>query len=268
MDDHALEAALRDLGSALEFPSAGPPGADVALRVRQRIEAAPPRRSPLDWLRDRPLRRSVLVAIAALLILAAVAGAVGLGVPGIRIIFGGPTPSPSLATPPVPSSATSSRPVGQTMGLGTRVSMEDAERLAGLELILPVDPTIGPPDAAYLFANRVALVWGERPGLPADPSWGVGLLLNEFRGTVDEGYYTKLLDSDASVTPVTVGGARGYWIEGPPHFFFYTDPSGEIVDDARQVVGNTLIWADGDVTYRLESQLGMEEAIRLAESLR
>jgi hypothetical protein len=272
MDDLALEGVLRDLSTTLAYPSAGTPGADIAARVRQRIVASARApgggRSPLGWLRDRPVRRSLLVAIAALLVLAAVVGAVGLGVPGIRIFFGGATPPPSVASPSLFPSGAGEDTLGQALGLGTRLPIDEAERLAGIDLVLPTDPAIGPPAGAFLFANRVALVWPERPGLPADPATGVGLLISEFRGDVDEGYYSKTLDSDAQVTPVTVTGNPGYWISGPPHFFFYVDPSGRSVDDTHRLVGDTLIWSDGDVTYRLESQLGMEEAIRLAESLR
>jgi hypothetical protein len=269
MDDRALEGALRDLATALAYPSAGADGSDVAARVRARIVAAPPSPvgpGPFGWLRARPLRRSLVVAIAALLILAAIAGAVGLGVPGIRILFGGPTP-PSIASPSASPSGASEGTLGQALGLGTRVPIEEAERLAGIDIVLPADPAIGSPVATFVFADRVALVWPERPGLPADPSTGVGLLISQFRGTVDEGYYSKTLDSGALVAPVTVDGNQGYWISGPPHFFFYVDPSGRMIDDTHRLVGDTLIWSDGDVSYRLESQLGMEEAIRLAESL-
>ena len=154
------------------------------------------------------------------------------------------------------------------MGLGTAVSLDDAARIGGLDLVLPTGPAIGPPDAVYTLANRVALVWSERPGLPADPDYGVGLLLSEFRGNVDDGYYQKTLDGSAQVTPVTVNGHPGYWISGAPHFFYYVDPSGKAVDDSHRIVGDTLIWADGEVTYRLELQLPMEAAIRLAELLR
>ena len=118
-----------------------------------------------------------------------------------------------------------------------------------------------------LISRPTPLVWGDRPTLPADPSSGVGLLISEFNGTVDDGYYTKSLDSNAVVTPVKVGDARGYWIAGP-HFFYYVNPSGQVVDDTHRAVGNTLIWNDGEVTYRIESGLDMEEAIRIAESLR
>jgi len=273
MDDPALEGALRDLASAVDYPSAGGPATtDIATRVRQRIAASPPlppRRGLTSWLAGRPLRRSLVVAIAVLLALAAVAGAVGLGLPGIRILFGGPTPPPVASPIASPStSGTSPGTVGQTLGLGTKVSMDEAERLAGIDLVLPTDPAIGPPDGAYLLANRVTVAWPERPGLPADPASGVGLLLSQFRGSVNQGIYDKYLDSDAELTPVTVNGNRGYWISGPPHFFAYVDPSGRVVEDTRRVVGDTLIWADGDITYRLEALIGMDEAIRLAESLR
>jgi len=280
MDDAALAGALGDLAAAIAYPSAASGASDIAAIVRQRLVAGPPARKPsgiLSWIGRRPVRRSVLVAIAAILVLAAIAGAVGLGLPGIRIVFGGPTQSAPTATPspsptPTPSAGSTapaaSNPVGSTMGLGTAVSLDDAARIGGLDLVLPPDPAIGPPDAVYTLADRVALVWSERPGLPADPDYGVGLLLSEFRGHVDEGYYQKTLDSSAQVKPVTVNGHAGYWISGTPHFFYYVDPSGKAVDDSHRIVGDTLIWADGDVTYRLESQLPMEAAIRLAESLR
>jgi hypothetical protein len=35
----------------------------------------------------------------------------------------------------------------------------------------------------------------------------------------------------------------------------------------RMIEGQVLIWADGDVTYRLESDLSLEEALKIAESL-
>jgi hypothetical protein len=266
MDDATLEVALRDLSTAVAYPPSVAGGSDIATRVRQRIVAAPSTRRGglLAWLRGRPIRQSLLVAVAVLLAIAAVAGAVGLGVPGIRIIFGGPTPPPATASPvPVPSS-----PLGISMGLGSAVPIEDAARIAGLDLVLPPDPAIGPPDASYILANRAALVWSARPGLPADPDTGVGLLISEFRGSVDEGYYTKSLADNATITPVTVAGNPGYWISGPAHFFYYVDPSGRSVDDSHRIVGDTLIWSDGDVTYRLESRLGRDEAIRFAESLR
>jgi hypothetical protein len=36
----------------------------------------------------------------------------------------------------------------------------------------------------------------------------------------------------------------------------------------RLVEGHVLIWADGSLTYRLETELPLDEALRIAESLR
>jgi len=36
---------------------------------------------------------------------------------------------------------------------------------------------------------------------------------------------------------------------------------------SRLVNGHVLIWENGEVTYRLETDLSMEEAVKIAESL-
>lgn len=274
-DDEALGAVLRELGGAIEMPVARPAaGSDLAARARARIESSgpEPRRGWAGRLLGpagrRPLRRSLVLAVAALLVLAAIAGAVTAWLPGIRIIFGdGPPPSSSAEASPSGAIGSPLGPIGMTLGLGASVPLDEAERLAGIDLILPTDPAIGPPDAVFVNAGRVSLVWAARPGLPAAGSDGIGLLISEFRGVVDDGYYRKVLRAPATVTEVTVDGSRGFFISGPPHFFVYVDEQGNDVDASHRVVGDTLIWADGPVTYRLESGLDMEAAIRLAESL-
>jgi hypothetical protein len=39
------------------------------------------------------------------------------------------------------------------------------------------------------------------------------------------------------------------------------------MDFIRLIEGNVLIWTEGDLTYRIETDLSLEEAIRIAESL-
>jgi hypothetical protein len=288
LPDDDLAGALRQLATSVDYPAARatePASPDLAARVRQRIEQNPPRLSIWQRLglgvgartRARPMRRGLVLAIAALLILAAVAGAVGLGLPGLRIIFGeGPSPQATLAGSPVPSPPASAGPVPSptlaplagSLALGDAVSFADAKRLAGFDVVLPTDPDLGPPDATYLNGQRVGLVWASRPGLPETASPGVGLVISEFRGTVDPGFFEKILGPDTTLTKVTVGGSPGYWISGGPHFFFYIDPQGRAVNDDHPTVGDVLLWTKGDVTYRLETSLGMGAAIGIAESLR
>jgi hypothetical protein len=285
LPDDELARSLRELAPAIAFPDAGPTErrpADLAALARRRIEALPVRRSIWQRLlgggdagersrrpRTRPMRRGLVLALAALLVLAAVAGAVGLGLPGLRIIFGdGPTSPPTASATNGSIASPSIRPVGALLGLGTALPFDEVERLAGIDLLLPTDPDLGPPDVTYLDRGRAALVWTSRPGLPETNTPGVGLVLSEFRGRVDEGYFQKVLGSETRMTRVLVGPSDGFWLSGDPHFFMYIDPLGNHRNDDHRVVGDVLLWAVGDVTYRLETSLGMAEAIRMAESLR
>jgi hypothetical protein len=281
ISDETLGGALRDLGSSVAFPSAGgePGRPDVAAAARARIVARdirPSQSGTRRWfgLGVRPMRRGLVLALAALLVLAAIAGAIGLGLPGLRIIFGDVPSQRPVASPTAsaaarsPSPSASPGPLGSSLGLGAAIPFADAEQRAGFDLVLPQDPAIGPPDVAYVVGQRVNLVWATRPGLPDTNVDGIGLLISQFEGRVDPGLYNKIIDGDSKLTRVTVSGSQGWWISGAPHFFYYVDPNGQFVEDSHRQVGDTLIWTMGDVTYRLESSLGMEAAISLAESLR
>ena len=268
LDDAGLESALRASMESIASPSASQPGApDIATRVRARLVAAPPapRRAWTGW---RPVRRSLVLALVALLVLAAIVGAVGLGLPGLRFTLGEPPVSP----PPSVEASLTAPPgaLGSTLRLGDPVAIDDVEGLTGVPVRLPTDPAIGPPDAVYLDGtrgNQVAFVWAASDALPATRAPGIGLLLMRFEGTLDDGYRQKLIGEGVTVEPVTVDGGRGYWVSGDAHFFFYIGKDGGIRDDDRRWVGDALAWTDGDITYRMESALGRDATIAAAESL-
>jgi hypothetical protein len=97
---------------------------------------------------------------ALLLVVAAVAAAIGYGLPGIRILFG---PPPSIpVSPSVPASAAP----GAGLGLGTALSLDEARDLVDFEIALPGGAAIGPPDAVFLSGGRLALAWGQIPRFP------------------------------------------------------------------------------------------------------
>ena len=283
--DAALIDALRGIEPEVAWPATPVPAdgvPDLATTVRARIESIPVaalgggrpggRRSRL-WARlaAPPARRALLIAVALLIVLAAIAGAGGIGLPGLRVLFGGAPAGPPASLEP--GGSPSPGGPGAGMELGDPVSPTDPAALdaqAGFQIRWPADPRAGPPDAAYVDDSRhgqVSLVWSARAGLPATLEPGVGLLMTEFVGSVDDSYYTKLAGSGTTVDAVLVGGRRGFWLAGDPHFFFYTGPGGVVQDD-RRWVGDVLIWSDGDVTYRLESGLGREATIQIAESVR
>jgi hypothetical protein len=292
LTDDALGDALRGLGAELDVPPVSvSDAADPARLARLRIEAAAarPPAATAGFLERlgvgrgrRTWRRSLVLAVAALLVLAAVAGAIGFGLPGLRIVFtpaaaptpgGSPAPSTlgassgqSAAAPsPTPSS---SEPPGSGLGLGTPTTLAAAQAQAGFPILLPGDPAVGPPDAVWIDdVGRVTLIWRAGAGLPATEESSLGLLVSEFPGTINPGYFEKLLDAGSTIDPITVRGRPGYWISGEPHEFVYVNPSNQPTFDARRLVGDTLAWSDGPVTYRIESALGREAAIRIAESL-
>jgi hypothetical protein len=268
-----LEADLRELGRSLAYPAPAP---DFASRVTQRIASRPLTR---PWWRGqsrvfgRPVQRALLLAAVLLLVLAAVAGAVGLGLPGLRIIFGlpaGSSPSP-LASPTSTEPSVSPGAPGSALGLGQTVALEQLDQVAGFHVLRPSDPAIGPPEAAYVDAaraNQVSLVWSAGPGLPPTLEPGIGLLLTQFDGRLDDGFFSKAIGTGTTVEPVRVNGREAYWVSGEPHFFFYTGRGGEFVEDPRRWVGDALLWSDGSYTYRLETSLGRDEAIAIASSIR
>ena len=266
LPDGDLEDTIRGLAGIIDWPVAapGPDRPDVAALVRARLESGPQQASRWTW---RPARRALVFALIALLALAAIAGAVGFGLPGLRLIFGGApvSPPPSLE----PSRSPAAGPPGATMGLGERVELADVDARAGFDVRWPNDPAIGPPDAAYIDVTKggqVSLVWATRPDLPATLEPGVGLLLSQFRGEVDAGVFSKLVNGGTTVERLQVGDGPGYWLSGDSHILFWKAADG-FVDDGRRWVSDVLLWSVGEVTYRLETALGRDEAIRLATSL-
>jgi len=286
LDDDGIEAALRALSGEIDWPTASPTTADgmttapdVATRVRARLATREPR-SRRGWtFGGRPLRRGLVLALLALLGLAIVAGAVGLGLPGLRITLGEPPasvlPSVSPTVSPTASRAPTPTPTlppitGMRLALGRQVALDQVESETGVPVRLPKDERLGRPDSVWIDpakGDQVAYVWKASSDLPQTLEPGVGLVLMRFDGQNEEGFYDKAINSGTTLERVKVGGHDGYWISGDPHFFFYTTADGRFVEDPRRWVGAALIWTDGTATYRIESSLGRDATIALAASI-
>jgi hypothetical protein len=271
-----LERALADLAAALEFPPTPDLAAAVTARLGETPAAAPAPPSPAArarrWLAGLAgWRRLAAAGLAVVLLAAAVlvaspgtreAVARRLGLRGIGVELGGPPP-PTVTT----------TPGGRLeLGLGDRVTLEEARRRVGWPVLVPAAAGLGRPDAVYVneavpSGGRVDLVYRARPGLPASPFTDVGLLITEFQGQPTPEFLKKVTAMGV-VEQVTVGGEPGYWFSGEPHFFTYRDAAGTLREEQTRLAGNTLIWQRGDLTLRLEGELPKEEAIRFAESMR
>ena len=290
MTDADLEIALRDLSRSLAVPAGtdGTGALDPARRARIRIEQASATRptSPLpgwisrgrDWLRGGRLRRGLVLALVAVIVVAAIAGAIGLGLPGIRIVTApsasagatgaAPSGSPTAGASGPSASPTVAGPPGSGMGLGDPIAVADASTAAGIPLRLPTAAGVGAPVSAWTLDGRLSLVWATNRALPSTREPGIGLILSEFRGSLEPEYFQKIIGPDTTITPVTVDGVTGYWISGAPHEIVFVDEHGQPIFDTRRIVGDTLLWARGGVTYRLESGLDRAAAIALAGTLR
>ncbi len=246
MTDRSLSAALADL--AIEFPEV--PDLEAAFA---RL-AAPPQRRPA--VRLRWAVAAVIVAVAALMtfvtpVREAIADWLGIG--AVRIV----------EVEEIPTD------IEESIGdLGIQLGPEAF-------IIGPDDPItdiIGAPNRTYTRTvgrriTEISFVWFPKEGLPEVDSTGAGALLTRFDGLLDGPVIEKSVGEGTSVQMVSIGESRGYWIEGDAHTFGYLDRDGEVVFETLRLAGNTLLWEEGGFSYRLESGLDMEAAIRVAESL-
>jgi len=266
-----LEGALADLGAALRFPPTPDLAAAVTARLEQDPSPAPSRTRPRRLRRLAGWRRLAVAGMVAVLLAAAVlvaspgtreAVARRLGLRGIGVELGGPPP-PTVTT----------APGGRLdLGLGERVTLEQARRRVRFPVLVPAAAGFQRPDAVFVdqavpAGGRVDLVYRARPGLPASSYTDAGLLVTEFQGQPTPEFLKKVAVMGV-VEQVTVGGEPGYWFSGEPHFFTYQDARGNLREEQTRLAGNTLIWQRGELTLRLEGELPKGEALRIAESMR
>lgn len=280
VSERDLERALRDLGQQVDYPATP----ELAARVRVRLAQRPPPARRRAWLSFEPgWQRAAALALVALLVLFGAALAISpearnavaerLGLRGVTIehIPEPPTPAPTSTPAPTPSPGAPTAtaiPPGASLGLGTRTSLLEARTQAAFPLLTLTE--LGVPDAIYVLdANRVSMVYLPRAGLPPAPqAASVGLLLSEFRATIDATLWGKGVPPGARLEQLQVNGQPGYFISGAPHTFFYRDATGNVRDERQRLAGNTLLWQQGELIVRIESALDREASLRMAASLR
>jgi len=216
----------------------------------------------------RSPRYAFMPVIATLAVLAL---AVVLAVPDARAAAGellqlrGINIFRTAATPTAPAVSTPSGFPGQ------RVTLEEARRRAPF-LLVPSDARLAAPDEIYIdqtqAGDRVTLVYVSRAGIPVSRDAGVSAVVVAFRGRVNEALFGKVTSPGTVIQDLMVNGGRGFWLEGAPHQFFYVDAAGNPWPETLRLAGNTLLWEQGGVTFRLEAQVSREDALRIAASFR
>lgn len=279
--DAELEQALADLGPRLAYPAAP----DLARSVRARLAAPPHRRrlpATLPLRRGLALAALVVLALAGLVLVVSPAArsavAERLGLRGVRIEYRSDTATPAAtaAITPPPAGSGGPSPAGSSpgarLGLGERVTLDAARRRVPFAVPVPTLAELGDPDEVYVdggpAGGMVSLVYQPRAALPEAAGSGAGLLVTVFRGDLNPGLIGKSVGRGTTLAQVTVNGARGFWLEGAPHVFLYMPPGGDIREERIRLAANVLLWERDGVTYRIESALGREAAVRIAESMR
>ncbi|MGH8245369.1 MAG: hypothetical protein ACREUU_02935 [Gammaproteobacteria bacterium] len=259
-----LEQRLRSAARGFSYPRTPDVSRAVRLRISQRVLTA-------FSLRVRVAALVLAVLAAALAVPQVRAKLVEffqIGV--IRILPGLPTETPVLITTTpgveVPLTVTpQSHVTPQTQpdhiisiaGLAGETTLAEARGRVLFPIRLPSYPSdLGLPDRVFVQADgpMVILVWLDE----ADPE-KVRLSLHQIGS---QGFYIEKYEPRV-ILETEVNGEYALWAEGP-YMVSLTNGS---QDFRRLVDGNTLIWKDGNITYRLESDLPLTEALKIAESV-
>ncbi len=245
-----LERDLRDLGRHLAWP--GSP--DLTAAVAEELGRGP----------ARPVRRRVTVlAAAALLLLAGLLAAS----PGLRaaILDLFRLPGARIEVDPEPSPVPVAPGRLEELVPGRAVTLAEARAATAFRITVPA--TLGRPDEVVLVGQGsdavVTLAWRGRPGLPPADETGYAALLTQLRARPTEELIKKV-SAATGVTPVTVDGEQGYWVQGPHPVILERD--GEVVEDLARLSSSSLLWTRDGVLMRLEADLTLIEALRLARS--
>jgi hypothetical protein len=253
---------LTRLGDELDWPATP----DLTGGVMGRLGEAPQpgRRGRLaGLLPPAGLRRSLVIAAVALLVLA---GAAVAAVPSVRdavldfLGLQGATIErrETLPTPPPE----------QPLDLGARSTLDSAR--LGFEPLVPGE--LGPPDGVYVRSGppggELSLSYVARPGLPRAGGTRLGLLVTEFRADLSPEYIHKVVGAATRTERLRVDGERAIWIEGAPHFFLYRTPDGSVEEAQLRLADNVLLLERGPLLIRLEGGFDRERAIEIARSLR
>ena len=240
MRDDELATTLAALGNELAYPRP----AEMASAVRARIAARP---RAVAWWRRSAIAPALLTAVLLLLVVA-------LGIPGVRAAAQEFFRIGGIEIFPVPSLSPRPSQPGGVVPPGDEVTLAEAQRRVDFTVRQPSG--LGAPDAVYVDSTQhVSLVYRSA-------------LVVEFRATVDPAFFGKTIGPGTRLENATVNGAAAYWLEGAPHFFFYRTAAGEIAQETLRLAGNTLIWVEGGVTYRVEAPVSKDQAVAIASSLR
>jgi hypothetical protein len=181
---------------------------------------------------------------------------------GIVRIFPAPAPteSPNFETPVTATPApTSSALIPLLEQISGETTLEDAQKEIGFPIPLPAyPPNLGQPDRVFLQDAggwMLILIWLD-PQQPDQVQMSLHL--------IEEGSWSIQKFQPTIVEETAVHDLWAVWTVGGYPLILHNGD----MQVARMIVGNVLIWEENKITYRLETALELDEAIRIAESLK
>ena len=247
-----MDGLLRRTAQAFTYP----PTPDLATAVTARLRQ--PERSPASVLTSWLRRPAVRLAVAGLAVFLAVAG-VALGVPQSRTAlaeFFGLSHVEVSTEQILPDGAEA--PEVFPKDFAERLTLDEARDAADFRLLIPTYPNgIGAPDAVYQqrLADDIVIIF-------VYEDQGFDLYQSQLQGTFIKGVPEGIVD-------VQVAGAPGLWVAQGGHVAAYLNPDGALLPRSERSVDRaTLLWESDAITYRLETSLSLEAALRIAGSLR
>lgn len=241
-----IEAQLQQAARHFHYP----PTPDIAGEFGQQLTTSKPKRSAPRVPRAAWAALLALLILAGLLFVPQVRAAVVefLQLGAVRIFLVEPTRTPSPVAPPESSLEATPTTLALLLNLAGETTLEAAQAQVNFPIRLP--SIMGPPDRVFvqnLNGPMVILVWLE-PGISLH-QLGPGVLISKVQPHLIE--------------ETTVRNQPAVWVEGP-YPLQLTNGSYEL---RRVIEGHTLIWTEGDITYRLESSRPLTETRQTAESL-
>ncbi len=250
------EDKMHAVAASFSFPATPDVRAGVRKRLARGITPKTVRRVRWAWA-----ALIVLIVLVSLLavpgVRAQIANFIQIGV--VKIFPNAETPTPT-SLPATAASTPSPVPVfiSSLQNLAGETTLETAQKTLKFPARLPAyPPNLGLPDHVYLQTGdgqMLVLVWND----PSQPAQTL-LSLQMITASYSIGKYQPQV-----IQETTVNGHKAVWVEGP---YWFQLRNGAF--DTRQIVeGNTLIWTEGEITYRLETASSLEEAVKIAESLK
>ncbi|MBI3242062.1 MAG: hypothetical protein HYZ49_07200 [Chloroflexi bacterium] len=251
-----FEARVRSATASFAYP----PTPNVAVSVKGRLR----RDVPLERLRARRLAWSALIVIAALASLLAVPQARAgllevLEIGAVRLFFAPPTATATPTGMPVITPQPTPTLLPSLLDLAGETTLDEARQKMSFTILLPAYPeNLGLPDRVFvqnLGGSVAVMVWLD----PEQPD-RVRMSFHEFGPNT----YADKKFQPTIIAATMVNGQPAVWTEGP---YLLELKSGNW-DLRRLIEGHVLIWVEAEVTYRLETDLPLDEAVKIAESLK